>query len=392
MRGTADVVVIGGGVLGAATAFELSERGHDVVLLERALPGRQGSGTTAGNLHIQAIHPERPGQDVPVDTARLLPLQREASLLWDELEARLDADLEVTRSGGFTVAETDAQERALREKHRWERAAGVPTEVMDGDSVRAASPSIGPSVRAATYCAWDGYANSLLAIPAYLRRASGLGARVYAHAPVRALDRRPEGTWLVTSDAGEFEAPFVVNAAGPWIQEVMALAGARIAMAPIAIQMHETVRAGRLLEVLVQHVGRGLSVKQVRTGNVVIGGGWPAGALRLGDYTPIDERSADGNMSDARRIVPAVSALRLSRAWAGPLAATPDEMPVVGAVPGHDGLFVMGGTYAFTFSPLWARTIAELIGRAAPAIEVDDLGPGRLLSPSTVGHRQEAVI
>lgn len=383
MRTTADVVVIGAGVLGAAVAFELADRGLDVVVLERGLPGRQGSGTTAGNLHIQAIHPARPGQDDPVDTGRFVPLQRETAALWARLESRLDADLQVTQCGGFTVAETEAEHRALREKYEWERAAGIPTEVVDGDRVRELVPGLSRSVLAATYCEWDGYANNLLITPAYLRRAKGLGARVFTHAPVHALDRGSDGTWQVHSDAVSVSAPVVINAAGPWIQQVAQLADVHIAMSPLAIQMHETVRADRMLEVLVQHVGRGLSLKQVRDGSVVIGGGWPAGPLALGDYTPIDERSLDGNMADAVRVFPRLAEAPLSRAWSGPLAATADEMPLVGEVPGRPGLFVMGGTYAFTFSPLWARSIAELIVDGAVGIDIDDLGPGRLMGATT---------
>lgn len=381
MKTTTDVVIIGGGVLGAATAFELASRGLDTVLLERHLPGRQGSGTTAGNLHIQAIHPARPGQEFPVDTRRLLPLQKITSQLWGELEERLGTSVEVTRCGGFTVAETEADVQALREKAVWEGTAGIPTELLDGDEVRAAVPALGTSVLAATYSSRDGHANSLLTTPAYIAAATSRGARIYVSAPVTDVSRKGGKGWRVTSTAGEFSAGAVVNAAGPWIQQVSAMAGVHMPMAPVAIQMHETVRAPRFLHHLVQHVSRGLSVKQVRSGNVIIGGGWPAGPLDLGGTTLIEEPSLLGNMGDARRVIPRLADLRLSRAWPGPLAATPDEMPVIGPFPGAEGLFVVGGTYAFTFSPLWARTIADLIEGCTPLADITDLYPNRLIRP-----------
>ena len=117
-----DAIVIGGGVVGAATAYELVRAGAQTVVLERGAPNRESSGTTAGNIHIQAIHPLRPGQ-VPADARRFLPLQRAASSLWDTLESELDAGIELRRAGGFMVAETPEQVAHLRQKwswkHRW---------------------------------------------------------------------------------------------------------------------------------------------------------------------------------------------------------------------------------------------------------------------------------
>lgn len=379
MIGTADVVVIGGGILGAATAFELAERGLSTVLLERTLPGRQGSGTTAGNLHIQAIHSRRPGQAVPVDNARLVPLQRATSELWNGVAERVGRDVQIVRSGGFTVAETAEDVAELHSKAVWEHEAGVPTEVLDAEAAHAAMPQLGPSVIAATWCPWDGYANSLLATPAFVDGARTRGARVFTNSPVTALTKSASG-WTVESTAGTFSTAAVVNTAGPWIQQVSALAGVDLQMAPLAIQMLETTRAARFLPHLVQHVGIGLSVKQVVSGSVVIGGGWPAAPLRLGGTTPVLDESVAGNRADAIRVVPEVGALTLARAWTGPLAATPDEMPVVGEVPSAAGLFVAGGTYAFTFAPLWARTLADLIQRKPPTHDVTDLGPSRLLA------------
>lgn len=381
MKAAFDVIVIGGGVLGAATAYELASRGHSVAVLERTFPGRQGSGTTAGNLHIQAIHTRRPGQQSPVDVTRFLPLQRTAHELWTRVEDRLGEPVGLVESGGFTVAETDEDLAALHEKAVWEREVGIPTEVLDRSALREAAPELGETVIGATWCAQDGYANALLTIPAYLRGAQRHGARVFTQAPVEAVER-VGGDWLVTSRVGEFTAPAVINVAGPWIQQVSRMAGFDLEMAPLAIQMLETVRAPRFLDYLVQHISRGLSVKQVAGGNLVIGGGWPSAELVLGGYTPVLEESVVGNLADAVRIVPGVERYRLSRAWAGPLAATPDEMPVLGEVGEGSGYYVGGGTYAFTFSPLWARTLAELVEGAPPSIEIADLGPERLMRES----------
>jgi sarcosine oxidase subunit beta len=384
MSRTVDVVVVGAGILGAATAHALATAGHSVVVLERGSANREGSGTTAGNLHIQAVHTRRPGQEVPLDNVRFLPLQAAASRLWTDVPAELDADVELRRSGGFMVGESAADEAELREKLAHEAAYGIRTELLDGDAARAALPLLGPTVRAAVWCADDGYANPLKVTSAYLAAARRAGAQVLEDTPVTGLARHSTG-WAVTTPDGGWSAGSVVVTAGPWIQQVVRLAGAEVAASPVAIQMHVTVRLPPVLPHLVQHMSEGLSVKQVNAGQVLIGGGWPAAELDLDGRSPVSVRSVLGNVGQACRLLPFLADVSLLRAWAGPLAATPDEMPVVGEVPGCPGLYLAGGTYAFTFAPLWARVLRDLVLGRPPQVEVGDLGVDRLMRQE-LGH------
>lgn len=372
-----DAVVIGGGILGASTAFSLAREGLRVVVLERGAVNREGSGTTAGNLHIQAIHTRRPGQVVPVDNVRFLPLQRAASDLWTTVEDELEADVELRRPGGFMVAETEHQLAELHEKRVHERACGIPGEVLDGDAARTALPLLSERVIGASWCPWDGYVNPLKVTGAWLAAARRLGVEVRAFTPVTGL-ALAEGTWTVRTPAGSWTAPHVVCVCGPWIPQVTALAGAEVALQSVAIQMHVTERVRPVMEHVVQHIGEGMSVKQVTSGQVMIGGGWPAEELSLTGRQRPSVTSLLGNLRQAARILPFLADLRLLRTWAGPLAATPDEMPVIGEVPEHPGLMVAGGTYAFTFAPLWARVLTDLVVGRPPLVEVADLGVERL--------------
>lgn len=392
---TADAVIVGAGVLGASVASHLAGAGHKVIVLERGAPGREGSGTTAGNLHMQAVHTRRPGQAVPLDSARFLPLQRAASDRWETLEQELETSVEVRRTGGFTIAESEEQCQELRDKHVWEAAAGIPTEILDGDAARAALPLLGPTVAAATWCDLDGYANPLKVTPAYLDAATRHGARTMAFAPVRRITRN-EGGWRVVAGHGAAEqvvdTPVVVDVAGPWLGEIAAMAGITLRMTPVAIQMHATVRSPATMSHLVQHIGEGLSVKQVAAGNLLIGGGWPALSMDLAGRSDTSLNSLVGNVALAVRVLPFIRDLRLLRMWAGPLAATPDEMPVIGEVPGAPGFYVAGGTYAFTFAPLWGETLRCLVEGKPPPVEISDLGPGRLMerrSQEDNGSEQE---
>jgi len=373
-----DVVIIGGGILGASTAYQLANTGLDVVVFERGAPNREGSGTTAGNLHIQAAHTRRPGQVTPLDNIRMLPLQRAASALWSTLEAELEADLEVRRHGGFMIAETDAEVRELHEKRIHEDACGIPGEVLDGDAVRAELPLLSSSVVAASWCPWDGYANPLKVTPAWMGAAVRRGARIQAFCPVTAIKRRGQ-TWVVNTPRGSWATKAVVILSGPWISEVAEMAGITVAMAPVAIQMHITERLPPLLIHLVQHIGQGMSVKQVGSGQILIGGGWPAANLNLEGRSRASIESLVGNLRQCAQVLPFIRDLRLLRMWAGPLAATPDELPVIGAVPGVPGLFIAGGTYAFTLAPLWSQVLRDLVIGQPPQVDLAGIGVDRLI-------------
>ena len=379
---TVDTLVIGAGILGTAIGCQLARRGQRVAIVERGVGNQEGSAATAGNVHVQAIHRRRPGQEVPVDTARLLPLQRAARERWATLEEDLGTGVEFEGAGGFMVAETEDQHAELTLKAAWETTVGIPTEILDGDTARAELPVLGPTVRAATWCPWDGYANPLLVTPAYLAEGRRHGLELYQHSEVRAIAPSDAG-WRIQAGSHTFEAPAVVNAAGPWLAAMAALADIQIEMSPVAIQMHATAPEGPVLGHLVQHIGEGLSVKQVRSGDLLIGGGWPSEPFDSTRPSRPLAASTAGNMALATRILPFLAERPLARTWAGPLAAAPDEMPIVGGVPGAPGMFIAGGTYAFTFAPLWADVLTALVLDEQPPVDVDDLSPGRLMTHST---------
>lgn len=379
MKNSIDVAIIGGGILGAATSFELAKQGFQVSVFEKGSINRGGSGATAGNLHIQAVHKRRPQQEIELDQVRFLPLQLAASRLWDSVEDELEANVEMRRIGGITIAESEVDEQEIRNKKLEEEKLGIPGELLTPEDLKDFEPLIGSTIRLAEYCPLDGYVNPLKITPAWLRAGIRKGVKVYPFTEIVKIVRDGQ-SWKISSANDTWWTKDVVLVPGPWTSHLMQQIGIEIKMNSVAIQMHLTERIMPRMKYLIQHIGQGLSVKQVDAGQILIGGGWPAKDLKLQGTSPVSFDSVVGNIQLATRVLPFLKDLRLLRAWTGALGATADEMPIIGKVPNRDGVYVAGGTYSFTFAPLWAKILMQLITNQPLEVSINGLEPYRLIS------------
>ena len=360
-----DVLIIGGGLAGAALAYYLAAEGTEVVLVERSELNREASGTNAGSFHFQiAIHQltERNAagsHDRLLEDVRLL---LEAARLWDALEAELGSTLGVHRTGGLMVAETEDELRILHEKQAIEAEAGLETEVLEDAELRQFAPYLAPDLLGATYCPMEGYANPFLVAPLYAQRALDRGAAIRTGVDVTGL----EHGFVVRTTAGEIRARRVVAAAGAWTSELARMAGLDVPVRAVGLHVNVTEPRKKVLGPLVQHIGRRLTLKQASNGTFIIGGGWPSRPeTRPSRYSTIWE-SAAGNAAVAIRVMPGLADVRLVRMWTGVWASTRDLQPVLGqsaAVPGFH--FCLAPT-GFTLGPLVARMLAANLTRDEP--------------------------
>jgi sarcosine oxidase subunit beta len=381
---TCDVAVIGGGLLGTATAYHLARDGADVVLLEKDQLNAHASGQNAGSLHFQLeFRMVEHGDALAEQFARHLPLVLEAQRTWTRMNEELGADVEVAQEGGVMCAETDEQIAVLERKHALENRWGLETELLDGDEARRVAPYLAERVRAVSFCRTEGHANPRLVGPAYARAASLLGAEIRVGTTVVGLDRQG-GLWRVAlGDGDELRATTVVAAAGVWTGEVTAMADVRLPMVPVALSMLVTETTAPLVPHLVQHVGVRLSLKQAHDGNVLIGGGWSSKLVQRGGVVDLEARPAlrydslTGNARSAAYVVPAVAKLAVIRAWSGIAPVTSDQMPLLGEVRRRPGLFVCAGGPGFTLGPVYARVLAELVRTGSSELALPDYSPHR---------------
>ncbi len=370
----ADVAVIGGGIAGLMCAWNLAEDGADVVLLEAGELGAQASGANAGSIHLQLQYPEfvAYGEGWARAYVPALRMLSESLTLWQGLSDRVGEDLGVGLAGGLVVARTDAQMRAIEAKARVEAEAGVETQVLGANELRAIAPYLGADAIGGGFCAREGKANPLRATPAIAAAALRAGARILRHTPVTGIEAVPGG-YLLQTGARPLTAGRVVNAAGAAAGRVAAMLGVSLDIGGFPLQVTVTEPVAPLIPHLVYSAAGKLSLKQVANGGLVIGGGWASGVRANGDLAPIPA-NITGNMAMAAGVVPATAAARAIRTWTAWVNGTPDWRPILGEAPGRPGFFLaLFPWVGFSAGPMTARITADLVLGRKPALPLKGL-------------------
>lgn len=347
-----DVAVIGGGLLGTATAYELAGLGARALLLERDTLGAAASGRNAGTLNL--IHEKaRQFDDVGF---RLRALGR-----WRTLAAELDAPLgEHVDQGTLLAAETAAEAEAMDVLAAGYKAADLAVERLDGAALRRQAPYLSPNITAALFCPLGGHADPALATSAFAAAAIRRGATIRQGVHVIALAPDGQG-WRLTTPQGTLLAGRVIVAAGPWSMGLMVPFGLAV---PLRIQFFQactTAPAVPFLPHAIRRMAGGLTLKQLVSGSCILGGGWTG----LSDFPgpgAIRVDTLDANRDVAVRIVPQFANLTLDQAWGAYDGSSIDGYPVLDEAPGQDGLFVStGANEGFCHGPMLAKLTAQRV-------------------------------
>ncbi|MEU1901278.1 FAD-binding oxidoreductase [Nocardiopsis dassonvillei] len=364
---TYQFVIIGGGVHGCATAWQLAEAGADVLLLE----AREVASGASGGFGRRGVRANR--RDL-----RELPLMRAAYRIWPTLDQRLGAATGYQRTGGMFLIEqeTTGTRGGLVAAHTHaavQRRLGVPTEVLDRDGVLAREPGVSESVRAALYCPLDGTADHTATTRAFADAARGRGAVIAEHSPVTAVERSGDRVTAVRTARGERhevgEALLVLNNAGAAdllrTQFDVELPVWRIL--PQALRL--TPRSTPPLTHLVGHDHRSLSLKPLPDGAVMVSGGWRGRWDADNGRGRTVEENVRGNMRAAAEVYADLADAELDLADASrPESCSADEIPVIDRVPGTANALVGTGWtgHGFAIAPavaeslaFWARTGAR---------------------------------
>lgn len=357
-----DVLVIGGGLAGVATAYYLAQGGADVLVVEARDLNTQASGANAGSIHVQLQHPEfvAYGPDWARAYGPTLRLLQASLQMWLGLSAELRVDLDVRMTGGLLVATTEEQMRAIAAKAVIDRSFGVPIDILDRAALHNLAPYLTKDAVGGGFCPIEGKANPLKATPAYAAAAQRLGATIMTHTSVTGIEAVPGG-YLVQTSQGPVAAERVVNAAGAAAARIALMLGIEVALQGFPLQVTVTEPVAPLIPHLVYSAAGKLTVKQTRNGSCIIGGGWPAGRRANGELV-VHAGNLVRNMGRAAMVIPALGQARVVRSWTAVVNGTSDWRPIIGEVPGQPGFFLsLFPWMGFSAGPMTAKMTADLV-------------------------------
>ena len=350
---SADVVVIGSGIIGSSTAYYLSRAGADVILFDRAGPNAGGTASQAcaGGVRQQGRTPPE------------IPLAIYAIGLWTGLEAELGADLHYRQDGMTVLTDSEHLIPVLEKRVAVERSLGLDVRLISREELHEQIPDLAPRMIAGSYCPTDGHADPMRSIDAFIRAARRLGTVFKWHCPVERIICEKAKVVAVQTAAGQINCRHAVLAAGYWSRALAATAGLDLPFTPCTLQMMVTARRSHKLNQVLGWLGRGISLKQVPSGGFVIGGGWPG----YGDPETYRTHLFPGSMAKSAKttvdLYPTLAGLPIVRAWVGIEAFCKDEMQIIGPVSDVNGLVLAAGFsgHGFGIGPGVGSLIAQYL-------------------------------
>src|SRR5262245_13686644 len=377
MQATADVVIVGAGIMGASTAYHLARRrAGRIVVVERDDVCSGSTALASGGIRHQ--YANRIGVE----------LTRHSIETYERFEDEFGVDPRFRQHGYLILVATEAEQAQAQRNVALQRSLGVDVTLLSPDDTRRRFRYLATDdLRGATYSPRDGYADPYLATTGIAGRARDLGVTIRTGCEVVGFARTPEAVAGVVTRDDAIEAPVVVIAAGPWSGVVGSLAGVDVPVTPL--RRSKFITAPFPFEKIpectpcVIDPHQGISLRREGAG-ILLGIGRRD---HVGSFsTTLDWALAEPLVERAVRRAPLLADAALMRTWSGLYEMTPDQTGIVSAVTGVAGLHVIAGFsgLGFMHGPIAGQLMAELIADGhATTLDVTALGLDRFAQGET---------
>ena len=369
MSNIADVVVVGGGIIGCSTAYNLARLGAGkVILLERGYLASGSTGRCGAGTRMQW------------GTETNCLLSRESTHMLENLAELLevDVDIELHQGGYLMPAYTEKMAGQFKKNLELQNTLDIPARWVTPQEAKEIVPLLNTDgMIGATFCAKDGHCNPFKATEAYARAARRLGVEIRTYTEVTGLDAECCNIRKVKTTTGDISTSHVVMAAGGYSKPLCRTVGVEIPLYPERHEILVTEPVDPVQEAMVMSFHHNLYCQQSPHGSFIMGIGHP-------DLPEsFDTRSSWEFLQEmARRVLkvlPGLAGLNVIRQWAGLYDMSPDRQPILGPVGGVDGLHIAAGFsgHGFMISPVVGRIVAEKLLGLPTVLPVDMFDAGR---------------
>jgi glycine/D-amino acid oxidase-like deaminating enzyme len=362
---TYDIAIIGGGIMGCATALRVAKGGLSAIVLDQGDLGHGASGVNAGTLSLQ------------IKRVKLMPYALKGHQLWEKMGDAVG----FAKTGGYTLAFNAREAEMLHERQTLKAQAGAPIEFVSNNRLRAAEPHLTQKVEAASYCPEDGYANSSLTGQYYRGQLRDAGIPYREGCAVSAIDR--DTAFTLKTPHGTIRATRILLAAGAWLKPLAALLDVDLPVNARVNTVSVTERMPPLMSSVIGHATGLLTMKQKANGTILIGGGWQGLGSPQDGRGIVDAQTVRPNLALAQYAVPALAQARVTRSWTGFEANVPDFYPLAGPLPDVSDAFVLGCVRGgYTIGPYIGQLMGDAILGREPEMPLFD--PGRDFEKDTI--------
>lgn len=351
MEKVADVVIIGGGVIGLSIAYHLGKKkAGKIILLEKGQLGEGSTGRCVGGIRTQ------------FSTEINILFSLESMKTFEHFEEEFGINPEFRRIGYLFLATTELDVEIFKQNVALQKKFGIPVEWLDSDEIARRNPYLKmEDVLGGTFCGLDGYAGPNEVLSGFARGAKGTGVKIYEGTEVKEIVVHKGRIRGVNTEGGEISCPVVVNAGGPYAALIGEMAGIEIPVKPLRRQVFVTAPFYLTEQIIPLTIDfhRGWYFRQEVDGLLLSGPLDKEPSFNINtDYEAMLEASENAIFR-----VPALEKARIARGWAGLYEISPDHHAILGKVPGVEGLILANGFsgHGFQHSPAVGKVISELI-------------------------------
>jgi sarcosine oxidase subunit beta len=363
----ADAVIIGGGVMGCAIAYNLAKEGLKPVVVEKSDIGGEASGSNGGGVRQSARN------------LKEMPLAMESIQIYGGLHEELGMDVEYVREGNLRLCTSDEELETMRQSVENQKTTGLKLEMLDRKQVLEINPYVGEKVIGASFCATDGHANPLLVTYAFFKKAKSLGAQFYTHEEASEIRLRKGKVSAVVTDKNTFETDLVVDAAGTAGRKVANMVGLDFPMRPLFSEAMITEPYPALFKQMIGHAKGLFYGRQTVHGPFFWGGFVGTEQFIYRQGKPSFHYIGPAISQLVLDFFPVLRDIHVIRMWSGLIAQMSDGLPVLGfaqEVPGFVFATAFSG-HGFGLAPVIGRLISELIMDCTTSISISDFCYGR---------------